>query len=198
MKVSMLCGAHYEGAAAHLNAPPVAPGVCDPSVAKQSFDHFLEYAGMADELGFDWISVSEHHSSPLILSSSIMPLAGALTQIVKRARIALLGPLAPISNPVRIAEEIAVLDQLSNGRLVVLPLRGTPNEFNVYVPVEAARTQSMTQEATRLIRKALSEPEPFAWDGDYYHFPRVAVWPRTLQRPYPPMYFSGNSLNSAV
>jgi alkanesulfonate monooxygenase SsuD/methylene tetrahydromethanopterin reductase-like flavin-dependent oxidoreductase (luciferase family) len=198
MKVSMLCGAHYEGAAAHLNAPPVAPAICDPATAKQSFDHFLEYAAMADELGFDWISVSEHHSSPLILSSSIMPLAGALTQIVKRARIALLGPLAPISNPVRIAEEIAVLDQLSNGRLVILPLRGTPNEFNVYVPVEGSKTQSMTQEASRLIRKALSEPEPFAWEGEHYSFPRVAVWPRTIQRPHPPMYFSGNSMNSAV
>jgi alkanesulfonate monooxygenase SsuD/methylene tetrahydromethanopterin reductase-like flavin-dependent oxidoreductase (luciferase family) len=198
MKVSMLCGAHYEGAAAHLNTPPVAPSVCDPGVAKQSFDHFLEYAAMADELGFDWISVSEHHSSPLILSSSIMPLAGALTQIVRRARIALLGPLAPVSNPVRTAEEIAVLDQLSGGRLVVLPLRGTPNEFNVYVRVDGTKTQSMTQEASRLIRKALSEPEPFAWDGEHYHFPRVAVWPRTIQQPYPPMYFSGNSLNSAL
>ena len=71
------------------------------------------------------ISVSEHHSGPLTLSSSIMPLAGALTQIVKRVRIALFGPLAPISNPLRVAEEIAVLDQLSDGRVIVLPLRGT-------------------------------------------------------------------------
>jgi alkanesulfonate monooxygenase SsuD/methylene tetrahydromethanopterin reductase-like flavin-dependent oxidoreductase (luciferase family) len=176
----------------------VAPEICDREIAKRSFDHFLEYAGMADELGFDWISVSEHHSSPLILSSSLMPLAGALTQIVKRARIALLGPLAPISNPVRIAEEIAVVDQLSGGRVVVLPLRGTPNEFNVYVPVEGTKTQTMTQEASRLIRKALSEPRPFAWESEHYHYPRVAVWPRPIQQPFPPMYFSGNSLNSAL
>src|SRR5215471_17676003 len=120
MKASLLCGAHYEGAQAHFQRPPVSPTLCDPVVAGQSFDHFLEYAALADELGFDWISVSEHHSSPLILSSSIMPLAGALTQIVKRARVALLGPLAPISNPVRIAEEIAVVDQLSGGRVIVL------------------------------------------------------------------------------
>ena len=198
MKVSMLCGAHYEDAAAHLNAPPVSPSVCDPAIAKQTFDHFLEYAAMADAFGFDWISVSEHHSSPLILSTSIMPLAGALTQIVKRARIALLGPLAPVSNPLRVAEEIAVLDQLSNGRVIVLPLRGTPNEFNAYTPIDGLKTQSMTQEASKLIRKALSEPEPFAWDGDNYHFPKVAIWPRTLQRPHPPMYFSGNSMNSAL
>jgi alkanesulfonate monooxygenase SsuD/methylene tetrahydromethanopterin reductase-like flavin-dependent oxidoreductase (luciferase family) len=198
MKASMLCGVHYEGAEAHLEIPPVSPSLCDPDIAQQSFDHFLSYAALADELGFDWISVSEHHYSPLILAPSVAPLAGALTQIVRRARIALLGPLAPITNPVRTAEEIAILDQLSHGRLIVLPLRGTPNEFNCYVPVEPARTQAMTQEATRIIQKALSEPEPFAWEGEHYQFPKIAVWPRPIQRPFPPMYFSGNSLNSAL
>jgi alkanesulfonate monooxygenase SsuD/methylene tetrahydromethanopterin reductase-like flavin-dependent oxidoreductase (luciferase family) len=181
-----------------MQPPPVAPSVCNPAVARQTIEHFLEYAAMVEDLGFDWISISEHHSTPLTLSSSIMPLAGALTQVTRRMRIALFGPLAPISNPLRTAEEIAVLDQLSNGRVIVLPLRGTPSEFNTYAPVDATRTRSMTQEASRLIRKALCEPEPFAWDGDNYQFPNVAIWPRTIQRPYPPMYFSGNSSDSAV
>jgi alkanesulfonate monooxygenase SsuD/methylene tetrahydromethanopterin reductase-like flavin-dependent oxidoreductase (luciferase family) len=176
----------------------VAPALCDPDIARQSFDHYLSYAARADELGFDWVSVSEHHSSPLILTPSVAPLGGALTQIVRRARIALLGPLAPVNNPVRVAEEIAILDQLSHGRLVVLPLRGSPGEFNTYGPIEALQTQPMTQEATRLIRKALSETEPFAWDGQYYHFPRVGVWPRAIQQPHPPLYFSGNSVSSAL
>jgi alkanesulfonate monooxygenase SsuD/methylene tetrahydromethanopterin reductase-like flavin-dependent oxidoreductase (luciferase family) len=198
MKVSLLCAPCYEDPAAHMKPPPVAPSLCDPAVARQSIDHFLEYAAMAENLRFDWISVSEHHSTPLTLSSSIMPLAGALTQIARRMRVALFGPLAPISNPLRTAEEIAVLDQLSNGRVIVLPLRGAPNQFSVYAPVDGARTQSMTQEATRLIRKALCEPEPFSWDGEHYQFPKVAIWPRTIQRPYPPMYFSGNSTDSAV
>jgi len=194
----MLCGVHYEGAEAHLLIPPVAPSECNPEIAQETFDHFLSYAAMADELGFDWVSVSEHHYSPLILAPSVAPLAGALTQIVRRARIALLGPLAPINNPVRVAEEIAMLDQLSHGRLLVLPLRGTQNEFTCYAPIESSETQAMTQEASRLIRKALSEPEPFAWEGEHYQFPRVAVWPRPLQRPFPPMYFSGNSTPSAL
>jgi alkanesulfonate monooxygenase SsuD/methylene tetrahydromethanopterin reductase-like flavin-dependent oxidoreductase (luciferase family) len=153
---------------------------------------------LADELGFDWVSVSEHHYSPLILVPSVAPLAGALTQIVRRARIALLGPLAAINNPVRIAEEIAILDQLSHGRLIVLPLRGTPAEWQSYAPVDASKTQGITQEATRLIQKALSEPEPFAWAGEHFQFPTVAVWPRPIQRPFPPMYSSGNSIASAV
>ena len=198
MKASLLCGAHYEGAEAHFQRPPVSPSRCDPAVAGQSFDHFLEYAALADEIGFDWISVSEHHSSPLILAPSVAPLAGALTQIVKRARIALLGPLASINNPVRLAEEVAMLDQLSHGRVILLPLRGAPFEFSAYGPLDVALTQPRTQEATRLIRKALSETETFEWNGEHFQYPTIAIWPRAVQQPHPPMYFSGNSPNSAV
>jgi alkanesulfonate monooxygenase SsuD/methylene tetrahydromethanopterin reductase-like flavin-dependent oxidoreductase (luciferase family) len=198
MKASLLCGAHYEGAEAHLVRPPVPPSMCDPAIAQQTFDHSLSYAALADAHGFDWVSVSEHHSSPLILAPSVAPIAGALTQIVQRANLALLGPLAPLNNPVRVAEEIAMLDQLSHGRVVVLPLRGSPTELNAYGPRELALSQPITQEATRLIRKALSEPEPFAWEGEHFQFQKVAVWPRVLQKPFPPMYFSGNSLNSAM
>jgi alkanesulfonate monooxygenase SsuD/methylene tetrahydromethanopterin reductase-like flavin-dependent oxidoreductase (luciferase family) len=198
MKASLLCGAHYEGAEAYFQRPPVPPARCDPAIAGQSFDHFLDYAALADELGFDWVSVSEHHYSPLILAPSVAPLAGALTQIVKRARLALLGPLASINNPVRLAEEVAMLDQLSHGRILLLPLRGAPSEFATYGPLDVALTQPRTQEATRLIRRALSETETFAWDGEHFQYPTVAVWPRAVQQPHPPMYFSGNSPNSAV
>ena len=60
MKASMLCGAHYAGAEAHFQRPPVSPTFCDPDVASLSFDQWLDYAALADELGFDWVSVSEH------------------------------------------------------------------------------------------------------------------------------------------
>ena len=173
------------------------PNECDPHVAHESFERWLGYAAMADELGFDWVSVSEHHSSPLILVPSTGPLAGALTRIVQRARIALLGPLVSINNPVRVAEEIAMLDQLSQGRLIVLLLRGTPSEFKAYEPVDAALTQPKTQAATRLVRKALTDTTPFAWKDEFFDYPNIAIWPRPLQQPLPPMYFSGNSLNSA-
>ena len=195
MKASFLCGAHYAGAGAHRPGAP--PNECDPKVAHESFQRWLGYAEMADELGFDWVSVSEHHYSPLILVPSTGPLAGALTRIVKRARIALLGPLVSINNPVRVAEEIAMLDQLSGGRLIVLLLRGTPNEFKTYEPIDGALTQQKTQVAMQLVRKALTETTPFAWKDEFFDYPNIAIWPRPLQQPMPPMYFSGNSLNSA-
>jgi alkanesulfonate monooxygenase SsuD/methylene tetrahydromethanopterin reductase-like flavin-dependent oxidoreductase (luciferase family) len=125
------------------------------------------------------------------------PIAGALTQIVRRAPIALLAPLVSINNPVRVAEEIAMLDQLSGGRLVVLLLRGTPSEFKAYEPIDPALTQERTQAATRLVRKALTDTVPFAWQDEFFNYPNIAIWPRPLRQPLPPMYFSGNSLNSA-
>src|SRR5262245_20402119 len=195
MKASLLCGAHYAGASAHR--PGVLPSACDPHVAQESFERWLGYAAAADEFGFDWVSVSEHHYSPLILVPSTGPLAGALTRLVRRARIALLGPLVSINNPVRVAEEIAMLDQMSRGRLIVLLLRGTPSEFNTYEPIVAASTQPKAQAATRLVRKALTDTAPFAWKDEFFDYPNIAIWPRPLQQPLPPMYFSGNSLNSA-
>jgi alkanesulfonate monooxygenase SsuD/methylene tetrahydromethanopterin reductase-like flavin-dependent oxidoreductase (luciferase family) len=200
VKASFMCSTTYLDSAPHNYGGgwPVPPRLFDASAGQQTYDSFLEWAALADELGFDWVSVSEHHYAPLILTPSTGVLAGALTQVVRRARIALLGPLAPVNNPVRTAEEIAMLDQLSHGRLIVLPLRGTINEYSCYTPVEPAQTKSMTQEATRLIQKALSEEEPFSWEGEHFRFPRVSVWPRPLQKPFPPMYFSGNSPDSAL
>ncbi|MBV9547690.1 MAG: LLM class flavin-dependent oxidoreductase [Chloroflexi bacterium] len=198
MKASVLCGAHYEGPEPHFLRPPVPPSMCDPSVVHQTYEHALSNAALADELGFDWVSVSEHHSSPLIVAPSIAPIAGALTQILRHSKLALLGPLLPLNNPIRVAEEIAMLDQLSHGRVIILPLRGSPSELSAYGPRDLALTQPITQEATRLLQKALGHPEPFAWHGEHFQFERVAVWPRVLQQPFPPMYFSGNSLNSAA
>jgi len=200
MKASFMCSMTYQDPAAHHYAGgwPVPPRLFDTATGQRTYDDFLEWSAMADDLGFDWVSVSEHHYAPLIIAPSTGVMAGALSQVVRRARIALLGPLAPVNNPVRTAEEIAMLDHLTHGRLIVLPLRGTINEFSCYAPIDPAKTKGMTQEATRLIQKALSEPEPFAWEGEFFQYPCVSVWPQPVQRPFPPMYFSGNSSDSAM
>jgi alkanesulfonate monooxygenase SsuD/methylene tetrahydromethanopterin reductase-like flavin-dependent oxidoreductase (luciferase family) len=152
-------------------------------------------ARRADALGFDWVSVSEHHYAPYILTPNPCLMAAALSQVTTRAKIALLGPLVPLVNPVRLAEEIAMLDQLSGGRVVVLFLRGTPNEHRTY-DSDGAATRGMTQEGIDLIHKAWREVEPMAWEGEHYQFSTVAVWPRTLQAPHPPTFGSGNSEES--
>lgn len=195
MLVSSLCMTGYDGPAPGLEVWPARPAFCKRDVARASYDHSIAMARRADYLGFDWVSVSEHHYAPYILTPNPCVMAAALSQVTSRAKIALLGPLVPLVNPVRLAEEIAMLDQLSGGRVVVLFLRGTPNEHRTY-DNDPAATRGMTQEGIDLIRKAWIEEEPFAWSGEHYRFNNIAVWPRTVQEPHPPVYGSGNSEES--
>tara|TARA_R110000850_G_scaffold37614_2_gene99065 strand:+ start:10037 stop:11077 length:1041 start_codon:yes stop_codon:yes gene_type:complete len=195
MLVSSLCMVGYDGPAPGLEIWPAQPDYCKPDVALASFNHSLAMARKADALGFDWVSVSEHHYAPYIMTPNPAVMAGALTQAVKRAKIALLGPLVPLSNPVRLAEELAMLDMLSGGRIVVLFLRGTPNEHRTY-DSDPDATRAQTQEGIDLIIKAWTSDEAFAWEGAEYQYSNVAVWPRTVQEPHPVIYGSGNSEES--
>ena len=151
---------------------------------------------MGDELGYDWVSFAEHHYTNGRLTPSPIVMASYMASRVKRARIALLGPLVPTQNPVRIAEETAMLDNLSGGRLVVGLLRGTPTEYQV-VGVNPAETRARTQEGIELILKAWTEPKPFGWEGCYYRYRTVSVWPRPQQTPHPPAYALGTSMETA-
>lgn len=197
MKLSLLAAGGYEGRVADRSWP-VAPAACEPKVAARSLAQNLELAGRADELGFDWVSVSEHHYGPLMLTPNPLVWAGALTQVVRRARIALLGPVLPLNNAVRVAEETAMLDAISGGRIVVLFLRGVPGELRTYGGVEPADPRAATQEGIDLILKAWTAPEPFAWHGTHHQHGLVAIWPQPVQRPHPPVFGSGNSEDSVV
>lgn len=195
MKLSYLGMTGYDGPAPGIEIWPAAPLHCDPDVAAASFASSLALCTRADAHGFDWVSVSEHHYAPYIMTPNPCVMAAALSQVVKHARIALLGPLVPLTNPIRLAEELAMLDMLSGGRLVVLFLRGTPNEHATY-DTGGERTRGMTQEGIDLILKAWTERQPFRWKGEHYDFSTISVWPRPLQQPHPMAYGSGNSEES--
>jgi alkanesulfonate monooxygenase SsuD/methylene tetrahydromethanopterin reductase-like flavin-dependent oxidoreductase (luciferase family) len=197
MKLSLLAAGGYAGRVADRSWP-VAPAACQPQIAARSLGQNLELAGRADELGFDWVSVSEHHYGPIMLTPNPLVWAGALTQVVRRARIALLGPVLPLNNAVRVAEETAMLDAISGGRIVVLFLRGVPNEMRTYAGTEPADPRGATQEGIDLILKAWTAPEPFAWQGEHHQHGLVSIWPQPVQRPHPPVFGSGNSEDSVV
>ncbi|MGI4792739.1 MAG: LLM class flavin-dependent oxidoreductase, partial [Janthinobacterium lividum] len=149
MKVSYLCMTGFDGPAPGIAVWPASPSYCEPSVARRSMNRYLDQVVRVEELGFDWVSVSEHHYAPYQMTPNPMIMAAAISQRTSRVKIALLGPLVPLNNPVRLAEEIAMLDTLSGGRMVVLFLRGTPNEHGTYDTPPAA-TRSMTQEGIDL------------------------------------------------
>jgi alkanesulfonate monooxygenase SsuD/methylene tetrahydromethanopterin reductase-like flavin-dependent oxidoreductase (luciferase family) len=191
MKAALFCTSRYIG-----DAPqgiwPVPNGYCDGETAEQSMAVTMEQFRLADVFGFDWVTVAEHHFSPLSLTPNPMIFAGALSQVVKRAKIAVLGPSLPTLNPVRVAEEFAMIDAMTGGRLIAGFMRGTPNEYVTY-NFNPSESRARFAEAMEIIRRAWTEPQPFGWQGRYYQYRSISIWPRPVQRPHPPLYMSGSS-----
>jgi alkanesulfonate monooxygenase SsuD/methylene tetrahydromethanopterin reductase-like flavin-dependent oxidoreductase (luciferase family) len=194
VKAALFSRAPYLGPAPR-GVWPVPAQSYDSEIAERSMALCLEQFRLADELGFDWVTVAEHHYAPFSMSPNPMVLAGALSQCVRRARIALLGANIPTLNPVRVAEEFAMVDLLSGGRLVAGMLRGTPNEYVTY-GTNPAETRERFEEALQLIVRAWTEPQPFGWLGRYYEYRAISIWPRPVQQPHPPIYMSGSSPES--
>ncbi len=165
------------------------------AAAQHSFNASIERFRLADETGCDWVTVAEHHFSPFSLTPNPMLLAGALSQVVSKAKIAVLGPTVPMFNPVRVAEEFAILDTMSGGRVVAGLMRGTPNEYVTY-NINPEESRERFKEALELIRMVWTEPQPFGWQGRHYEFRAVSIWPRPVQKPHPPLYMSGSSPES--
>jgi alkanesulfonate monooxygenase SsuD/methylene tetrahydromethanopterin reductase-like flavin-dependent oxidoreductase (luciferase family) len=176
---------------------PMPAKYYDPEVGLKSVADHMEQARLAEELGFDWISASEHHGWHILQTPNASLMLAALSQVTTRVKLAWMGPLVSMNNPIRVAEEAAMLDQLSGGRLIVLFLRGTPNEFLAY-GVRPAETRPRTQEAIELISRLLVEPQPFSWQGRYFQYRNATVWPGLTQRGLFPIISSGNSLESAT
>src|ERR1700744_4848263 len=119
VKISYLCMTGYDGPAPGIEIWPASPEFCEPETAHKSYTRYLEMVEAAEALGFDWVSGSEHHYAPYQMTPNPRIMASAIIQRTSKVRVALLGPLVPLNNPVRLAEEIAMLDAISGGRMEV-------------------------------------------------------------------------------
>jgi alkanesulfonate monooxygenase SsuD/methylene tetrahydromethanopterin reductase-like flavin-dependent oxidoreductase (luciferase family) len=195
VKVSFFETVRYASPHALSSEWPVPSGSYDPDAGAAAYRAMLERLRYVEELGFDWVSVSEHHYSPRILTPSPILSAAFIAAHLKRMTIALLGPIVPHSNPVRVAEELAMLDTMAQGRLVVGLLRGTTNEALTY-DLNPAEARERTDEGMELILRAWTEPQPFGWQGRHFRYRTVSIWPRPLQQPHPPTFALGTSRES--
>jgi alkanesulfonate monooxygenase SsuD/methylene tetrahydromethanopterin reductase-like flavin-dependent oxidoreductase (luciferase family) len=196
MKVSFFETGRYQLPPGPPREWPVAPGEYDPELGAKAYQGMVERARFVEKLGFDWISLSEHHYSPRIVTPS-PPLAAAyLASQVETIKIALLGPIVPVSNPIRVAEELAMLDTMAPGRFVFGLLRGTTNEYLSY-DLNPKEARERTDEGMELILRAWGEPQPFGWQGRYFQYRTVSIWPRPPQHPRPETYALGVSAEAA-
>lgn len=186
-------GQHFEEFKAGRFIPYPLPGRhCDPKIAARTYEeHFAVWAEM-DTLGYDGLGLNEHHTTPHGLMVSPNMIAAAAARATKKLQFLILGNLLPLHNPLRIAEELAMADCLSQGRILPGFARGVPREYRVYdVPMSESRARF--DEALEIIRKAWVE-DVFSYEGKFWQFKDISIWPRPLQRPHPPMFipFTGS------
>ena len=154
---------------------------------------YAEYIGQlayAAECGFDGVCVNEHHQTAYGLMPAPNLIASALIERTRgtRVRIAVLGRALPIvNNPVTIAEEFAMLDNMSEGRLIAGFVRGIGCEYHSSM-VNPILSHERFHEAHDLIVQAWTRDGPFDFVGEHYNLNYVSLWPRPVQLPHPPIW----------
>jgi alkanesulfonate monooxygenase SsuD/methylene tetrahydromethanopterin reductase-like flavin-dependent oxidoreductase (luciferase family) len=170
----------------------VSSDLFDPAKAHQMYNDTLDELEYAASLGFDGICVNEHHQnaygympSPNIMAASLARRTADVAIIVMGNSIALYDP------PTRVAEEMAMLDCISGGRMVSGFPTGTSMDTNYAYGSNPATLRDKYAEAADLIVKAWTEPEMFTWDGRFFQLRYVNIWPRPIQQPHPPIWVPG-------
>ena len=196
MKVELFTPVNYYGEASAVPEWPLPMRLFDSDSGIDSIEKgFLQFEA-AHRAGFDSLNLAEHHYSPAQMTPTPHLFAAALGQRIPDAQIAILGSDLPLHNPVNLAEQYSVLDNLLGGRLRFALLRGTPNEYITY-GTNPWESRERFEEAVELIIKCFTETEPFGWEGRHYRFRNIALFPSPVQRPHPRITLSGNSATSA-
>jgi alkanesulfonate monooxygenase SsuD/methylene tetrahydromethanopterin reductase-like flavin-dependent oxidoreductase (luciferase family) len=155
-------------------------------VAVRTYAEHLAAWEEMDRLGYDGVGFNEHHCSPYGLMNSPNLLASAAAQRTKNLKLLIYGNLLPLHEPLRLAEELAMLDCLSNGRLISGFARGIPREYQVH-NVKLADSRARFEEAYEIITGAWTQ-EVFSYQGKFWSYKDVSIWPRPVQRPHPDIW----------
>ena len=170
----------------------IDPGLFDPEVMADCYERYIEQLVYAEECGFDGICINEHHGNGYGLMPSPNVLGSVLATRTSRAAITVLGNSVALYNPVvRVAEEMAMLDLLSRGRLISGFPVGTSMDTAYAYSVNPGNLRDKYYEGIDLILKAWTATEPFAFNGRFTQLRNVNVLPRPLQRPHPPIWIPG-------
>jgi alkanesulfonate monooxygenase SsuD/methylene tetrahydromethanopterin reductase-like flavin-dependent oxidoreductase (luciferase family) len=158
-----------------------------------AFRDALELTDAAEAWGLDGVWLGEIHFSPTrSVQSAPMALASFMAARTRRVRIGTAVTVLPLANPLRIAEEVATVDHLSEGRFDFgVGRSGSPRAYDV-LNISYAESQARFEEALVILKEAW-KGEPFSYDGKFYRFHNTIVAPRPVQQPHPPLRMAANS-----
>jgi alkanesulfonate monooxygenase SsuD/methylene tetrahydromethanopterin reductase-like flavin-dependent oxidoreductase (luciferase family) len=170
----------------------------DPKKGAKLYNRYLDEMEYAEELGFDALGVNEHHQTAYGMMPSPIVTASALARRTTRVKICILGSALPLrQHPLTIAEEHAMIDNITEGRLISGFVRGIGAEYHVF-GVNPTESHDRFHEAHDLIIRAWTETGPFEFAGKYYHFRYVNVWPRPYQQPHPPVWIPSQGSQETI
>jgi alkanesulfonate monooxygenase SsuD/methylene tetrahydromethanopterin reductase-like flavin-dependent oxidoreductase (luciferase family) len=170
---------------------------CDPAIAADLYHRFYDEWMLADELGFD-IMLNEHHQTATCMSSTVVVPLAILARQTARARLLVLGyPIGQRSDPLRVAEELAAIDVISRGRLEMGFIKGVPYEFPCSNQNPVTVMDKFWEAHDFILKAMTSHDAPFSWEGEFFHYRQVNIWPRPWQQPHPPVWGAAGSLGNA-
>ena len=166
---------------------------CEPSVVADLYDRYLDEFLAAEQAGFG-LMINEHHQTATNLNPSLGLLAAVLARTTTAARILVLGhQLAYRRDPLRVAEEMAVVDNYSRGRLEVGFVRGVASDIAPANADPLNTTERLWEAHDLIVRAWTSHDGPFNWESEHYHHRQVNLWPRPYQQPHPPIWVTTSS-----
>ena len=169
----------------------------DPKLAGDLLHRYYDEWMLADELGLD-IMLNEHHQTATCMSSTVIVALSILARQTKRARLLVLGyPLGHRPDPLRCAEELSTIDVISRGRLDMGFVKGVPFEFPASNQNPVAVMDRFWEAHDFILKAMQSHDAPFNWEGEYFHYRQVNIWPRPVQQPHPPIWSTTGSKSQA-
>ncbi len=170
----------------------------DPYRAANLYNRYLDEKIYAEEVGFDGLMVNEHHSAPFCMNGVANVQASILARITTRVKILLLGNILPIhDDPLWLAEQLAMIDVISRGRLIPGIVRGSGGE-SISHNIPPHYNRERFEEAHDFLIKTWTTPGPFRWEGKHFHYRYVNPWAVPYQKPHPPIWVPGTSSRETV
>jgi alkanesulfonate monooxygenase SsuD/methylene tetrahydromethanopterin reductase-like flavin-dependent oxidoreductase (luciferase family) len=163
----------------------------DPQKGYELYQRYFREMVLADQLGYDGLVVNEHHNTMYSMMPVCTAAAAALIPVTTHAKICVFGVPVTFVMPNRLAEEYAMLDVMSGGRLEIAFPLGTGMEYWSNSVVNPSTARAKFRESVDIMIQAWTEDGPTSYDGEFYNYRYLNVWPRPFQRPYPRCYVVG-------
>lgn len=177
----------------------ITNALLDPEVGHRMYNDYLDEMEFAEQVGFDGVCCNEHHQTMYGQMPAPNIIGAALARRTDRVKIALLGNAIGLEDksPIKVAEEVAMLDLISGGRVISGFVRGIGNEyFNTMS--DPSRSRERFYEAHDLIIKAWTKPGPWSYDGKHYTYRYVNPTPLPYQKPHPPIWFPSQGSSDTI